>query len=106
MNFKAMKTKRIGTVIRIALSLVFFVLLIAAAPVNLPAQEQPDEGSEWRYSIATYLWALSMKGDVTVKGNKSDVDIPFSDVLDELNIGGMVKFEASKGRFGLFAELM
>jgi len=89
-----------------ALWLVFFVLFIAVAPLSLPAQEQPDEESDWRYSIASYMWALSMKGDVTVKGNKSDVDIPFSDILDELNIGGMTKFEAWKGRFGFFADVI
>jgi hypothetical protein len=106
MNFRAMKTKGNEIVNRIVLLLIFFLVFVAAAPASLPAQEQPDEGSDWRYSIATYMWALSMKGDVTVKGNKSDVDIPFSDVLDELNIGGMVKFEASKDRFGFFADVM
>ena len=105
-----MNVKEIGMVKRMVLLLVFFVVLMAATPVSVPAQDNPDEGSEWTYSISPYMWMLSMKGDVTVDGTKSDLDVDFSDIWDELNIGGMIEAEAWKGRFGflvngLYADL-
>jgi hypothetical protein len=53
------------------------------------------------------MWMLSMDGDVTVDGITSDLDVGFSDIWDELNIGGMVEFEAWKrSRFGFFVNGM
>jgi hypothetical protein len=87
----------------------FVVLVIAAlilvtfAPSVL-AKEQSDEGSGWEFSVAPYMWFVALDGDATLKGVKSDVDIDFSDIWDELNIGGMVAFEARKSRFGIYAD--
>ena len=106
MNYNAMNVKEIGMVNKMALLLVLFVGLVAAIPASLTAQEQPDEGSDWKFSVTPYMWALSMDGDATVKGTKSDVDVSFSDIWDELNIAGMVEFEAWKGRLGFFVNAM
>ena len=105
-----MNVKEIGMVNRMVLSLVFFVVLVVVTPVSVPAQDNPDEGSEWSYSISPYMWALSMDGDVTVDGTTSDLDMSFSDIWDELNFAGMIEAEAWKGRFGflvsgLYADL-
>jgi hypothetical protein len=32
-----------------------------------------------------YLWAVSIDGDQTVKGVDVDLDVPFSDIFDNLN---------------------
>jgi hypothetical protein len=87
----------------------FIVLIIAAlilvtfAP-SVPAKEQSDEGGGWEFSVAPYMWFVALDGDATVKGTKSDVDIGFNDIWDELNIGGMVAFEARKSRFGIYGD--
>lgn len=41
----------------------------------------------WRFKATPYLWALSVDGNTTVKGQKSDVDMSFSDIVDKLNFG-------------------
>jgi hypothetical protein len=46
-----------------------------------------------------------MDGNVTAKGQKSDVDTDFSDIWDELNIAGMVTFDARKDNWASSAML-
>lgn len=61
---------------------------------------------DWAFQIAPWLWALSVEGDASVRGVSTDVDIGFDDLLDQLNVGAFVEFEARKGRFGVFGNLM
>jgi hypothetical protein len=84
----------------------FFVVIIAAAPAILLAQEQTDGESDWKYAIAPYAWFISVDGDVTVKGQSNDVDVNFSDVWDEFNIGATIEFKAWKGRYGFFGNVI
>ncbi len=41
---------------------------------------------------------ISMKGDVTVKGQTSDVDLSFSDFLNDLKFAAEGHFEATEKR--------
>jgi hypothetical protein len=52
------------------------------------------------------MWFLSLDGDVTVKGRESDLDFDFSDIWDELNIAGMLTFDARKGNWGIFGDMI
>ena len=52
------------------------------------------------------MWFLSLDGDVTVKGQESDLDLDFSDIWDELNIAGMLTFDARKGKWGIFGDMI
>ena len=85
------------------------ILIIAAfifspfAPA-VAAEEKPIEQSGWEFQAAPYLWAISMNGDATVKGQKAEVDVSFSDIWDELNFAFMLEYEARKGRWGLWGN--
>jgi hypothetical protein len=50
------------------------------------------------------MWFLSLDGDVTVKGEESDLDMSFSDIWDELNIAAMLTFDARKGKWGIYGD--
>lgn len=52
------------------------------------------------------MWFLSLKGDVTVKGQEADLDFDFSDIFDELNMAGMAAFEGINGRWGFFTDIL
>jgi hypothetical protein len=67
------------------------------------AEEKPAE-SGWDFHVAPYMWAISMDGDLTVRGKEVDVDVGFSDIGDELNFAFMLEFEARKGRWGLMGN--
>lgn len=106
MNFNAMNMKKMGIVNKIASLLAFFLVIVATTPANLPAQERPDAGSDWQYSVAPYVWFVSLEGEVTAKGQANDIDVGFSDIWDELNLGATIEFEAWKDRYGYFVSVM
>jgi hypothetical protein len=101
MNVKIKKLKEIGMIGKKARLLVTFLLFVAATPVTVWAQEET-----WEYMVAPYMWLLSLDGEVTVKGQETDVDSDFGDVWDELNIAAMMNFKARKGRWGFYGEII
>src|SRR5262245_66000517 len=38
--------------------------------------------SGWQFRLTPYAWAPSVNGDVTVRGQTVDVDMPFWDIFD------------------------
>jgi len=81
------------------------VLMIAACATSVLAEEKPAANSGWKFRVAPYMWFLSLEGDATVKGQESDLDLGFSDIWDELNIAGMLTFDARKGKWGIFGDM-
>ena len=76
-------------------------LTATAALVGLltPATAWAQDDDAWAFDASFYIWAISMKGDMTVMGNTVDVDVPFSELLEDLSMGLFAKGEARKGRF-------
>jgi len=69
--------------------------------------EESTSNDDWEFSLAPmYLWAVSIDGDQTVKGTKVDLDVPFSDIFDNLNGALTFHFEGlHKQRWGFFSDL-
>ena len=65
------------------------------------AEPPASPGDRWTVEVAPYLWIASMDGNATVGGIKSDVDVPFSDILKDLSFGAMLAVDVEKGRFGI-----
>lgn len=63
-----------------------------------------SDSDAWEFMVAPYVWMVGIEGDATIRGEKTDVDISFSDILDNLDFGGMLHMEAKKGRFGFYVE--
>jgi len=58
-------------------------------------QTESTGSSDWNYEIAPYfLWAVGLAGEVTVQGSTADVDLSFSDILDDLDFMFDFHFEA------------
>ena len=81
--------------------IVAFILTTFVPSVT--AEEKPAE-SGWKFQVAPYLWAISMKGNVTVKGLEADADVGFKDIWDELNFAVMLAYEARKKHWGLWGN--
>jgi hypothetical protein len=62
----------------------------AAAPAADPG---------WELSFSPYLWATAMTGDVSARGVEAEIDMRFSDIVKQLNLGVMGKLEARRGNF-------
>jgi hypothetical protein len=83
---------------------VVVVVLLASATAH--AQE-PTAGSgedKWVVSATLYAWAFSLDGKGAVRGNEFDVDVSFSDILDDLSFAAMGTVAARKGRFGFYVS--
>lgn len=81
-----------------------FVLVTALFCPPVFADDVPTNSEAWEFTIIPYLWAAGIDGDVTVKGIKTSTDLSFSDIFENLDFGGMARFEATKGRWGLFFD--
>jgi hypothetical protein len=76
------------------------LLLAGATPVAAQSGDEPA-GDRWLIRVAPYLWATSLDGKATVAGIKSDVDVGFDDIVQDLALGGMLLADVQKGRFGV-----
>jgi hypothetical protein len=70
----------------------------------MPSYAQDGSDTGWEFSIVPYGWFIGITGDVTTEGEKTDVDMSFSDILDNLDIAGQMQIEARKGRWGIFLQ--
>ena len=77
--------------------------MLAAFIPSVTAEEKPSV-SGWEFSVAPYMWAISMKGYATVRGLEADVDVGFNDIWDQLNFAFMLEYEARKGHWGLWGN--
>jgi len=86
-----------------AAALMSVVLPAAGRAADLPPV--PDS-SDWKFTVAVYGWAAGLKGDVGVFGlPPKDVDLPFSDIIQDLNGAVMGLAEAHNGRFMIGADV-
>ena len=57
------------------------------------------QGSDqWDWKITPYLWGINMSGDMSIGPIDQDIDVSFSDVLSNMEIGGSVFAELGKGK--------
>ena len=77
------------------MSVTIVALAIGFAPNAL--------AEEWSFRIAPYAWMAGIEGDVKPfdAGPATDVDLSFSDILENLDIAAFVAAEARRGDFFL-----
>jgi hypothetical protein len=69
--------------------------LLAAAPLH---------AEEWKHELAPYLWGSAMEGTTGIGGVTADVDLSFSDILDNLEMGFMGMYRGTRDRFSITAD--
>jgi len=85
---------------------VLVAVLLAATPLwaeSDPAPSHPSPG--WEFSLAPYLWAISIDSTLEADGTTADAHLSFSDILSDLDFAGLVAFEARRGRLSLVSNL-
>lgn len=82
-------------------------LLVAALPAPASAQspERADTGA-WQSRLTPYLWGAGLEGTVGALGRRARIDQGFGDILDDLELGGMLGFEARRDRVGLLGDVL
>lgn len=80
--------------------------LLLALSASVTAWLRPAQAdTPWQLSVTPYLWAISVGGDAALGNASADLDVPFSDLIDELNFAVMGHLEARRDRWALFGDL-
>jgi hypothetical protein len=79
----------------------------AAADLSYPAPPPSvvPEIPAWTVTLAPYVWAAGLKGDIGVGGRVASVDMSFGDVVSNLQFAFMGVGEIRNGRFAVFTDL-
>ena len=80
------------------LALFFGCFLATAFPANADTDQD-----DWKFSGAAYLWAAGVEG---TDAAGDEIDVSFSDVLEDLEGGLMGILAARKGRWTLLADVL
>jgi hypothetical protein len=75
--------------------------------VSVPTPPQFTPSDAPKFQLTPYIWFSSFKGDIGALGRVTRIDAKFADIIDELNLGAMVTFEARwGGRWRFLADTM
>ena len=83
------------------------ILVVIGLVGPMAYAEESGSNKNWEFALAPmYLWALSIEGDQTIKGNDVDLDVSFSDIWNNLNGALIFHFEGlHKQRWGFLTDL-
>ena len=86
----------------------FSVTLLIAAVIALatPGAEAQSSSNGWQFSIAPYLWAAGMDGTMSIADQEADIDVPFSDIIENLDLAFMGHFDMRNERWVLASDLV
>jgi hypothetical protein len=85
--------------------IITFIVLVFCMPVNTIAFEQTERFGGWDVTLTPYAWFAGLNGDLAIDRSKSSTDSDFPDIYAELDLAGMLHFEARKIRWTLFADV-
>lgn len=82
----------------LGLAVVVCLTLIGPSPVQA-------QGRGWEFEVTPYLWVAGFSGDFGIAGAPpASVDLSFSDLVENLSIGGMLAVEAGTGRWRMLFD--
>jgi len=79
--------------------MILLASMLALVPTTAPADEAaaPPAEEAWEFTIGPYGWALGVAGKIEAKGHRIDLDLNFSEILDDLQFAAFTQFTARKG---------
>lgn len=81
------------------------IIVGAIAVPNVATSAEPDNRrGRWSVIVSPYIWTASLKGDAALAGLDAAVDIPFSDIVEHLDLALMGNVELTDGRFGVYVD--
>ena len=64
-------------------------LILWVGTTHAQTKTTPSQDQQWNFEAALYLFASSVTGDAGVRNVDSDVDVGFSEILENLDLGAM-----------------
>jgi len=65
----------------------------------------PADPHKWNFVITPYFWLVGQNGEVTIKGDTTDLDTDLIDNMKAFDIGGQFYAEARNGKWGFFTDM-
>lgn len=91
-------------------SVLAATLLVAFGLAPAPARAQAATaapGTDWTFDFTPYIWGVAMSGNVQGGALPAiNIDMSFSDILENLDAGILGAFEARKGRWGMLFDVI
>lgn len=87
-------------------SLVFClssIVFSAARAADFDAERMEPE-PKWAVIVSPYVWAASLKGNASLAGFDTDVDVLFSEIFDHLDLALMGNVEVTNGKWGVYFD--
>ena len=66
----------------------------------------PSSAQQWDWKLTPYLWAAGIDGSASIGPITADASVSFSDVVDILRGGALVRLEAQKDKHGIYGDLL
>ncbi|MBC8127783.1 MAG: hypothetical protein H8M99_11645 [Gloeobacteraceae cyanobacterium ES-bin-144] len=83
-------------------------LLLSALPVIAGTPATPitpaPVASPWECRLSIYGWMESLDGDIGIRGETVPIDVPFSEILENLDFTAMGAIEVGRGRWSFVAD--
>ena len=87
--------------------LIILMCLLAVLSQTAIADDSVSQDKNWEFNLAPfYLWGVDIDGDVTIGTNTVPVELPFSDIIDNLEAAFIVHFEGMhKSNWGFLVDV-
>lgn len=98
-------TKRNRRFLFVLLAVSASSLSVARAADISSNQTEPAQTAAsrpWAVIVSPYVWTAAMKGNASLGGHDTTVDVPFKDTLHHLNFALMGAIEVTTGRWGVY----
>lgn len=89
----------------LAMSLLTASTTIApAADIITPTQPEIQDQQRWHVIFSPYVWGASLNGKAGLFGRSTDVNVPFRDIFDNLDMSFMGNIEVTNGTMGFYID--
>lgn len=75
-----------------------------AAGAADPSPQEPVDQREWKIIVSPYVWGAALNGRASVLGVSTDVNVPFTETLENLDFAVMGNVEVSNGVMGAYFD--
>jgi hypothetical protein len=98
-----MSKRHQGLALSVPLFLVASAALIAS---DVAAQGNNAAGGDWEFSVGIYGWFPDLKGTTGFPTDDNGFEVPIDDIVDKLDFTLQGNFDARRGKWGLFTDLI
>nr|WP_247876711.1 hypothetical protein [Ochrobactrum sp. CM-21-5] len=75
-----------------------------SADIVAPNRPEIQDQQRWRVIFSPYVWGASLNGSAGMFGRSTDVNMPFKEILDNLDMSVMGNIEITNGTFGAYID--